>query len=131
MRLFVAVLPPQGALAELEAAVAPLRPAWPDLRWAGQDRWHLTLAFLGEQPEARVTQVSLDDSGLARELRLAPKRLQLPAELGGEVDQPCHVRLHRFELAQRFLLAPAVLENAGRFLDQRPARLGTGVEDVV
>jgi 2'-5' RNA ligase len=54
MRLFVALLPPQEALAELEAAVAPLRPDWPALRWAGQDRWHVTLAFLGEVADTRL-----------------------------------------------------------------------------
>lgn len=54
MRLFVALLPPTEALAELEAAVAPLRPGWPDLRWAGQDRWHVTLAFLGEVADTRL-----------------------------------------------------------------------------
>jgi RNA 2',3'-cyclic 3'-phosphodiesterase len=54
MRLFVAVIPPQEALAELEAAVAPFRPDWPGLRWAGQDRWHVTLAFLGEVAETRL-----------------------------------------------------------------------------
>ncbi|MGI9006286.1 MAG: RNA 2',3'-cyclic phosphodiesterase [Streptosporangiaceae bacterium] len=48
VRLFVALLPPPEALAELEAAVAPLRPAWPGLRWAAGERWHVTLAFLGE-----------------------------------------------------------------------------------
>jgi 2'-5' RNA ligase len=54
MRLFVALLPPQEALAELEAAAATLRPGWPGLRWAGPDRWHVTLAFLGEVSEARL-----------------------------------------------------------------------------
>ena len=54
MRLFVALLPPQEVLAELEAAVAPLRPGWPGLRWAGPDRWHVTLAFLGEVGEPRL-----------------------------------------------------------------------------
>lgn len=54
MRLFVALEPPADALAELEAAVAPLRPSWPELRWASMDRWHITLAFLGEVDEARV-----------------------------------------------------------------------------
>ncbi len=48
MRLFVAIRPPAGALAEMEAAAAPLRPAWPQLRWTGPDEWHVTLAFLGE-----------------------------------------------------------------------------------
>jgi 2'-5' RNA ligase len=48
VRLFVAIVPPRRALDELEATVAPLRPAWPGLRWAGRPAWHLTLAFLGE-----------------------------------------------------------------------------------
>lgn len=51
MRLFVAVTPPPDALAELDAAVAPLRAGRPDLRWASLDRWHVTLAFLGEVAE--------------------------------------------------------------------------------
>lgn len=54
MRLFVALEPPAGALAELEAAVAPLRPCWPELRWASMERWHVTLAFLGEVDEAKL-----------------------------------------------------------------------------
>jgi RNA 2',3'-cyclic 3'-phosphodiesterase len=53
MRLFVALEPPAGARAELDAAVAPLRPGWPGLRWATPDRWHVTLAFLGEVDEVR------------------------------------------------------------------------------
>jgi 2'-5' RNA ligase len=48
MRLFAAITPPAGARAELEALAAPLRPAWPQLRWTGTDAWHVTLAFLGE-----------------------------------------------------------------------------------
>lgn len=48
MRLFVAVVPPQAVLDELEAAVTPLRPGWRALRWTGIPAWHLTLAFLGE-----------------------------------------------------------------------------------
>lgn len=48
MRLFVAVEPPDAALAELQDAVAPLRATAPELRWTGTASWHLTLAFLGE-----------------------------------------------------------------------------------
>ena len=51
MRLFVALAPPESALAELEDAVAPLRLAAPELRWTGRSSWHLTLAFLGEVGE--------------------------------------------------------------------------------
>lgn len=54
MRLFVALEPPASVLAELEAVVAPLRPRWPELRWASMDRWHVTLAFLGEVDERRL-----------------------------------------------------------------------------
>ena len=77
MRLFVAIALPVGAAGELDSAVAPLRPAWPELRWTGRDAWHLTLAFLGQVDEevtgklgvrleraaARHARVSLSLSG--------------------------------------------------------------------
>ena len=58
MRLFVAVVPPDQVLAELAAAVTPLRAARPQLRWTGPADWHLTLAFLGEVPEAVLPELS-------------------------------------------------------------------------
>ncbi|WP_432006893.1 RNA 2',3'-cyclic phosphodiesterase [Streptomyces parvus] len=52
-RLFAAVLPPDAAVAELRAALAPLHalPGARDLRWTGPEGWHFTLAFYGEVPE--------------------------------------------------------------------------------
>src|SRR4051794_11116337 len=47
MRLFVALVPPAEALAELGAAVAAL-PDTPRLRWTRPEQWHVTLAFLAE-----------------------------------------------------------------------------------
>ena len=47
MRLFVALVPPADALAELAAAVAAL-PETPRLRWTRPEQWHVTLAFLAE-----------------------------------------------------------------------------------
>jgi len=58
MRVFVALTPPQEIRSELEAAVERLRPGWPGLRWASQDRWHVTLAFLGEVDDARAERLS-------------------------------------------------------------------------
>jgi RNA 2',3'-cyclic 3'-phosphodiesterase len=51
VRLFIALAPPPAVLDDLEARLAPLRAAWPGLRWTGRPAWHLTLAFLGEVSE--------------------------------------------------------------------------------
>jgi len=59
MRLFVAIALPREAAAELDEVVAPLRPAWPDLRWTGRDAWHLTLAFLGEVDESVTAELAV------------------------------------------------------------------------
>jgi len=59
MRLFVAIALPSEAACELDEVVAPLRPAWPDLRWTGRDAWHLTLAFLGEVDESVTTELAV------------------------------------------------------------------------
>src|SRR6185437_6595477 len=69
MRLFVALTPPQEAIADLERAVTPLRSQWPALRWAPPERWHVTLAFLGEVDEAMLP-------GLCTRLERAARRHQ-------------------------------------------------------
>jgi 2'-5' RNA ligase len=51
MRLFVALAPPPAAIADLDAACAPLRASREDLRWTSTEAWHVTLAFLGEVGE--------------------------------------------------------------------------------
>lgn len=68
MRLFVALLPPPAAVAELAEAVGPLRrlPGAQELRWTPPESWHLTLAFLGETPD--VLRPDLDER-LARAAR--------------------------------------------------------------
>ncbi|WP_459182271.1 RNA 2',3'-cyclic phosphodiesterase [Streptomyces sp.] len=59
MRLFVAVVPPEDALRELEQAARGLRglPGADELRWTERAGWHLTLAFLGEVPEALLPEL--------------------------------------------------------------------------
>jgi 2'-5' RNA ligase len=76
MRLFVALEPPPDALAELDAAVAPLRSQWPRLRWASQDRWHVTLAFLGEVREDVLEELA------TRLGRAAARKQSLRAHIG-------------------------------------------------
>jgi 2'-5' RNA ligase len=65
VRLFVAIVPPPSALAELGAAVDQLRaradsqplPVNQQLRWTSSEQWHLTLAFLGEVDDVVVAKL--------------------------------------------------------------------------
>jgi 2'-5' RNA ligase len=54
MRLFLAVEFEQKLKRALREATAPLRAVVPDAGWVAEDRLHLTLKFLGEQPETLV-----------------------------------------------------------------------------
>ncbi|MFC7808070.1 RNA 2',3'-cyclic phosphodiesterase [Streptomyces olivaceus] len=60
MRLFAAVLPPEGVTASLADEVAALRglPGADGLRWTGRPGWHLTLAFYGEVDDDAVPDLS-------------------------------------------------------------------------
>ena len=86
---------------------------------------------VGHQPGAGVADVGLDDGGPAGDLRLAAQRLELAADLAEQVGQPGQVALGRVQLAQRLLLALAVLEDAGGLLDEAAAVLRGGVQDRV
>jgi 2'-5' RNA ligase len=57
VRLFVAVVPPAEATDDLDRATAPVRAAWPELRWIPTERWHLTLAFYGEVADGDVARI--------------------------------------------------------------------------
>ncbi len=76
MRLFLALSPPQAALAELESAVAPLRETWPELRWVGPELWHVTLAFLGEVDEGKRDELD------RRLERAAARHVGMPLAIG-------------------------------------------------
>jgi RNA 2',3'-cyclic 3'-phosphodiesterase len=56
MRLFVALVPPSEARAELAAAIHELPPE-PCLRWTRPEQWHLTLAFLAEVDDRTCGQL--------------------------------------------------------------------------
>ena len=86
--------------------------------------------IVGGQPQPGVAQVGLDGLGAAGHLGLAAQRLELAAQLGGQVGQPGQVGRHRVELADRLLLALAVLEDAGGLLDERAPVLRARLQDL-
>jgi len=77
VRLFVAITPPALALDELEAAVAPLRIAQPELRWSSPQSWHVTLAFLGDVDDAVTAPLA------ARLKRAAARHARLDLSAAG------------------------------------------------
>lgn len=75
MRLFVSISPPSSALDALDAELGPTRSVAPHgLRWTRPEQWHLTLAFLGEVPEADVPALT---AGLADAQDERPMSLRL------------------------------------------------------
>lgn len=56
-RLFVAIWPSAQAVGHLTAALSHDRPGGDDLRWQPSERWHLTLAFLGDADPAAARSV--------------------------------------------------------------------------
>jgi 2'-5' RNA ligase len=76
--LFVAVVPPVEVVEHLGAFVEPRREHPDDgLRWAAEENWHLTLAFLGEVPERKTEDLE------ARLERAAHKRAPMTLRLAG------------------------------------------------
>ena len=65
-----------------------------------------------------VPQFGLHTGGPPGHFGLPAQRLELPAQLAGQVGEPGQVGLHGVELAERLLLALAVLEDAGGLLDE-------------
>jgi 2'-5' RNA ligase len=65
VRLFIALNLPQSARASVLSAIEPLRAAAPALSWAGDAQLHLTIKFLGEQPDAVVRRLEPAIAGVA------------------------------------------------------------------
>jgi 2'-5' RNA ligase len=55
--LFLAINPGADVKRRIDEAMKPLRDAAPALRWVAADRLHLTVKFLGEQPDSVVPAV--------------------------------------------------------------------------
>lgn len=65
MRLFLAINLEPGVRRALMDATAPLRTAAPTLSWLDETRLHLTLKFLGEQPDDVVSRLAASVSDVA------------------------------------------------------------------
>jgi 2'-5' RNA ligase len=78
MRLFVAVVPPVEIVEHLAEFVEPRR-EYPDedVRWAADENWHITLAFLGDVPEYKTDDLA---DGLER---VAGRQKPFDLQLGG------------------------------------------------
>ena len=81
--------------------------------------------IVGQHAGTGVAYGRGDGLGLAGNVGLPSQRGELAPNLAGEIAKSGQVGLHRVELAQRLLLAPAVLENAGGLLDEATPFLGT------
>jgi RNA 2',3'-cyclic 3'-phosphodiesterase len=58
MRLFIATKFPPEVLRALNGEVLRVRPRLPTATWSREETQHLTLAFLGEQPEAMIERLA-------------------------------------------------------------------------
>lgn len=75
-RMFVAVLPPERVLEDLEEYVGPRREATP-FRWTDPEQWHLTLAFSSDVPDRAY------DDLVDRLARAARKRHPMATRIAG------------------------------------------------
>jgi 2'-5' RNA ligase len=124
MRMFVAVVPPDEVLEDLEEFLAPRREAAP-FRWSTTEQWHVTLAFSADVPDRAY------DDLVARLERSARKRRPMEAQVagGGAFPNPARarvlfagVRTDGEELGRAATGARAALVKAGAEVDGKRFR---------
>src|SRR3954454_5239929 len=89
MRMFVAVVPPEVVLEDLEEFLTPRQEAEPGFRWTAVEQWHVTLAFM-----AAVADRHLDDLQ-ERLSRAAQRRTPFTTAVvgGGAFPNPARARV--------------------------------------
>jgi 2'-5' RNA ligase len=75
VRLFLAINIESSVRRAILDATAPLRAAAPTLSWVDESRLHLTLKFLGEQPEAALQALADSVTAVARKHKQFTMRL--------------------------------------------------------
>ena len=86
---------------------------------------------VGEDPGLGIADVGLHGRRTPRDLGLPPERLELATNLAQQVVEPGQVAVGGVELAERLLLALAVLEDARRLLDEPAPVVGGRMQDRV
>jgi 2'-5' RNA ligase len=74
--MFVALVPPESAVEDLEEFLAPRREAAP-FRWARPEQFHVTLAFLAEVADHQLDEL------VERLTRAGKRRTAFPAQIAG------------------------------------------------
>jgi 2'-5' RNA ligase len=77
MRMFVALAPPEPAVADLAEFLAPRQEAGTGFRWTTPEQWHLTLAFLADVADRRLDDLT------ERLARAARRRTRFDVSLRG------------------------------------------------
>jgi 2'-5' RNA ligase len=120
VRLFVAVTPPEEAVAHLQQAVTPVQAAHPELIWTLPSSWHLTLAFLGAVDEELLPALQ------ARLARAASRqqRMELSFRGGGSFGRVLWVGVagDRAVLGRLAQAVTAACRRAGAGVDEKPYR---------
>jgi 2'-5' RNA ligase len=84
-RLFVALAPPDDAKNELDHALQPVYAAQPGLRVNRIEDWHITLAFLGEQPLDVIPALRTSLADVAKTTRPLELRMQSAGQFDNRV----------------------------------------------
>lgn len=123
--LFVAVVPPVDVIEHLHDTVADVRHRLraPDLRWTAPDRWHITIAYLGEPPEPVDETVADHLTSLTEDPAVRGVRLSGSGSFGGSVlwtgVEEGPARDQRAALARTI---PALVRGSGAIPDRRAWR---------
>lgn len=111
VRMFVALVPPDHVVEDLEEFLAPRQEAGPELRWTGPEQWHLTLAFLPQVADRHLDELE------ERLARAAGRRTLLDLTLAGA---------GAFPDPSRAKVVFAAVEAAGPLVGDELDRLATG-----
>jgi len=126
MRMFVALVPPEGAIEHLGEFLGPRQETESSLRWTAREQWHVTLAFMPQVPDR-----ALDDL-LARLERAAARRTRFSLGItgGGAFPNPARAKVvyaglevsDREELRRLSVGARAAANKAGAEAEGGPFR---------